>query len=160
MCLRHTILRNGYRVSQLNLPDDDHIVRYVPWTKVDKDANDNVRGILWTAYQRRDDEDGLSVNWLERTGCEDLEAQLRATVSLLETAMTVKRKARLAVSGVRQFKSVCAAHEARVRIVHIPEGDNEPHSEIRQIPKEDQRLMEDLARQAVTSHHACGDLMD
>ena len=148
-------------MSQPNLPDGDHIARYVPWAKVDKDDCDNVRGILWSAFQRRDDEDGLSVNWLERTGCENQEDALRTTVQFLRAGgLEVKKKARLAVANVKKFKEVCASRETKVRIIHVPDDGNEPHSEVRQIPREDLRLLEDLARFAVSSHHACGNHME
>lgn len=148
-------------MSQPNLPEGDHFARYVPWAKVDKDADHNVRGILWTAFQRRENEDGLSVNWLERTGSPDQGVAMRVTVGLLSSGgLEVKRKARLAISNVRQFKDICAARETKVRIVHAPDDGNEPHSEIRQIPRDDQALLEDLAWNAVLCHHACGDFME
>src|ERR1700712_3895951 len=50
-----------------NLPDQDHVVRCVGWTKLRRDGEDNDRviGFLGTAFQRNPDHDGLSVNWLE-----------------------------------------------------------------------------------------------
>jgi hypothetical protein len=147
-------------VSQSNLPEKDHIVRYVPWTKVDKDADDNVRGILAIAYERREDEDGLSVNWLEMAGEIQTEAALRKTLNLIGANMTVGKKARLAVSNVQKFKEVCADRDKKVRIVHAPINGNEPHSEVRKIPRNDLRLLEDLSTIALLSHHCCGDLMD
>lgn len=142
-----------------NLPDEDHIVRYVPWTRVAKDADDNVLGILPEAFQRREDEDGLSVNWLERVGASDMAAALQATVSLIGNTMKVGKKARLTVSNVHKFKDICAQRGQQVRIIHAPEEGNEPHSEVRRIPRDDLRLLEDLAAGAVLSHHCCGDLI-
>ena len=68
-------------------------------------------------------------------------------------------KARLAVSQVGKFKQVCKDNGSKVRIVHEPENGNEPHSSIRQIPREDLVLLEAVAREAVDSHHAFGELL-
>lgn len=47
------------------LPDGDHIMRHIPWSKLRKDENDNVLGFLPQAFQLRPQENSLSVNWLE-----------------------------------------------------------------------------------------------
>jgi hypothetical protein len=144
-------------LAQTNLPDEDHVVRFVPWTRVRKDADDNVQGILGAAFQRREDEDGLSVNWLERAHS-DPEARLRTTIGLLAANRTIGKKARIAVLNVGRFKAVCFDHKAKIRIVHSPEPGNEPHSEVRQLPREDLELLEALANDAVSEHHCCNDL--
>ncbi len=156
--LRHFSLINGLAMSQLNVPDEDHIVRYVGWNQVAKDANDTVRGILAEAFRLRPDEDGLSVNWLERADA-DAEHKLKRTVELLTAGITVGKKSRVAVSNVFAFKTICAARNARVRIVHIPEDGNEPHSEVRQLSRDDVELLELLASEAVAAHYLCLDVL-
>jgi hypothetical protein len=47
------------------LPPDHHVVRYVPWSKLRRDENDNVLGVLGEAFRRRDEEKALSATWLE-----------------------------------------------------------------------------------------------
>ncbi|MBP6379945.1 MAG: hypothetical protein KA312_05965 [Sphingorhabdus sp.] len=142
-----------------NLPDADHIVRYVPWTKVEKDADDNVLGVLAVAYQRREGEEALSVNWLERVGVVDELTALRETLSFMQSTLNVGKKGRLAISNVADFKGICAKREQRVRIIHAPVDGNEPHSEVRQIPREDLQLLEEIASAAVKYHLSCGELM-
>jgi hypothetical protein len=145
-------------MSQLNIPDEDHIVRYVGWNQVAKDANDNVQGILAEAFRRRPDEDGLSVNWLERADA-DAEHKLKRTVELLTAGITVGKKSRVAVSNVYVFKTICASRQARVRIVHIPVDGNEPHSEVRQLSRDEDELLELLAIEAVAAHYLCLDVL-
>ena len=48
-----------------NLPDEHHVMRYVPWTRLRKDEDDNVLGFLGDAFKLKPNEDHLSVNWLE-----------------------------------------------------------------------------------------------
>jgi hypothetical protein len=48
-----------------NLPDEDHVVRYVPWGRLRRDEDENVLGFLPQAFQLRQEEDYLSVNWLQ-----------------------------------------------------------------------------------------------
>ena len=146
-------------MSQPNLPDEDHFVRYVPWQRVRKDADDNVIGILGEAFRRREIDGGLSVNWLERAN-PDPQRQLAATVAIFLSTMTVGKKARVAVANVGRFKAICSEHGTRVRVVHAPEPDNEPHSEIRQLPRDDIELLEILAVDAVLEHFRCHDLVD
>lgn len=47
------------------IPDSDHIARHVPWSKLRKDEDDNVLGVLGEAFRRREGEGALSVNWVE-----------------------------------------------------------------------------------------------
>ncbi len=145
-------------MSQLNVPDEDHIVRYVGWNQVAKDANDTVLGISAEAFRRRSNEDGLSVNWLERANA-DAESKLRRTVELLTAGISMGKKSRVAVSNVSVFKTICASRHAKVRIVHIPEDGNEPHSEVRQLSRDDDELLELLAIEAVATHYLCLDVL-
>jgi hypothetical protein len=48
-----------------NLPDEDHVMRYVSWARLRRDEDDNILGFLGAAFQLRPDEESLSVNWLE-----------------------------------------------------------------------------------------------
>ncbi|HTM95620.1 MAG TPA: hypothetical protein VL100_07375 [Croceibacterium sp.] len=141
-------------MSQPNLPDKDYIVRFVPWGRVRKDADDNVVGISAEAFRRREDEDGLSVNWLERAH-ENPAIQLAATATIFQNTMKVGAKARMAVANVGKFKDICAAHNSRVRIVHVREPDNDPHSEVRQLPRDNAEQLEVLATEAIVAHYRC-----
>lgn len=144
-------------MAATNLPDDDHILRYVPWQRVAKDADDNVLGILAQAFELRPDEEGLSVNWLERVSG-NLDQRLRTAVQLMSGTMNIGSKGRLAQLNVGNTKRIALNHQAKIRIVHDPEIGNEPHSSIRQLPREDAILREALAREAVTDHFQCGPL--
>lgn len=144
-------------MSQPNLPEEDHIVRFVPWQRVRKDADDNAVGIMGEAFARREGEDGLSVNWLEKAHT-DPAKQLEETVKIFRATMRVGGKARVAVCNVGKVKGICRRYNAKIRIVHIPKPGNDPHSEVRQLPREDLELHEMLAVEAIKDHQLCKDV--
>lgn len=135
-------------------------MRHVAWPRLRRDENDVVLGLLPQAFQLREDEDALSVNWLERTSGDENE-QLRTAARLIRDSQRSKKlspKSRLAVAQVGVVHDVCRNHGTRVRIIHEPVEGNEPHSSIRQLPREDLVLFEALAAEAVKFHRPCGDL--
>lgn len=92
----------------------------------------------------------------------DQQSQLKEAAKLIQATQKsgkVGVKARLAVSQVGKLKQICKDNGSKVRIVHEPVAGNEPHSSIRQIPRDDQVLLEAIAREAVDSHHTFGDLL-
>lgn len=145
-------------MSVTELPDGDHYVRVVPWTRVRKDADDNVLGVTAEAYRLRDSEDGLSGNWLEYAAPgKDQKTQLRATLKLIRTERTVGSKARLAISKVGTLKQLCSKRKNKVRVVHAPVGKNTAHAEIRRISRDDDELLELIATDGIVDHQCCKD---
>jgi len=134
-----------------NLPDKDHVIRYVPWGRLLKDEDENVLGFLWHAFQLRPEEDYLSVNWLEFYDG-DRETQIR--LSVWEIRVSFKKplgvKSAFAIGNVAQVKETCQAAGSRVRVVHEPEPNNPGHSGIRQLLRDDLSLLEALAADAFT----------
>jgi hypothetical protein len=144
-----------------NLPDDDHILRLVPWSRVRKDEDGNVTGILGEAFRLKDGEQSLSVNWMERIPGEQAE-RLRAAARLIRDTQDSKKigpKSRLARLQVGKTKNLSATKNAKIRIVHEPIEGNEPHSSIRQISRDDLELLEIIASEAVIDHFQCGPLL-
>ena len=102
-----------------NLPDTDHVIRYVSWNRLRRDGDDNVLGFLPQAFDLRPGEPYLSVNWLEyQEG--DRETQIRLSIWAMRC----------------------------VRVVHEPEPANPGHSAIRQLQSDDLTLLEALAADA------------
>ena len=48
-----------------NLPDADHVMRYVSKNRLRRDGSDNVIGVLPQAFEMRATEDALSVSWID-----------------------------------------------------------------------------------------------
>jgi hypothetical protein len=138
-------------MAQPNVPDEHHIARYVPWGRLEKDKDNNVVGYLPQAFERREDEDALSVNWVERTKG-SIGTRLRTAAKFIrdtQKSKTLGSKGRLAILNVGAVKQTCITHGHRVRIVHQPISGNEPHSGIRQLPRDDLELLDAITEQVL-----------
>lgn len=128
-----------------NLKLEHHIVRYVPFGKLRKDDNDVPVGINYNAFQLRPDENGLSVTWLEYFRG-DRDAQVRGTVLAIRASnMHPTTKSGFAIGNVDAIREACRQRQHKTRIIHWPEDDNKAHAEIRQLPRDDTELLEQLA---------------
>lgn len=130
-----------------NLPDEDHVMRYVPWTRLRKDEDDNVLGFLGDAFKLKPNEDHLSVNWLEYFDG-DRDMKIQASVRVFRNTMDIGGKSAFGIGNVSKIKEVCRANGANVRIVYEPRDDNKSHSGIRRLPRDDFTLLEALAADA------------
>ncbi len=130
-----------------NLPNEDHVMRYVPWTKLRKDENDNVLGFLGEAFKLKLDEPYLSVNWLEHFDGER-EVKIQASVKTFRSTLKVGTKSTFGIGNVGRIKEICRARDANVRVVHEPEENNQSHSAIRRLPRDDVMLLDALAADA------------
>jgi hypothetical protein len=135
-----------------NLPSEDHVIRYVPWGRLRKDVDDNVLGVLPQAFELRETETYLSVNWVEyQEG--DHDAQIRLSVWAMRDSFEKKlgAKSAFAVGNVQNIKDICQASGNRVRIVHEPELPKNPgHAAIRQLARDDMGLLDAMAADAFT----------
>jgi hypothetical protein len=135
------------QVRITNLPNEDHVMRYVPWGKLRRDEDDNVLGFLGEAFKLRPDEEYLSVNWLEYFDG-DREKKIQASVRTFRSTLTVGTKSAFGIGNVAKLKEVCRARDATVRIVYEPTDNNQSHSAIRRIPRDDAILLDALAADA------------
>jgi hypothetical protein len=135
-----------------NLPNEDHVARYVPWGRLRRDGDDNVLGFLPQAFQRRENEDYLSVNWLEfHEG--DRNTQIRYCVWAVRDSFgrPLGAKSAFAIGNVGKVKEICQKAGSRVRIVHeADDPKNRAHSGIRRLPRDDLILLESLATDVFT----------
>lgn len=136
-------------MSVVNIPHDHHIIRYASWTKLRKDEDDNVLGILPQALRRRDDEDSLSTTWIEWFTGLPAEQYLSA-VSKIRTTMQVSRRGGMAKANVGRLHELCGAEDVTIRVLHEPIDENEAHAGIRRLPRDNLDLLELLASEAFT----------
>lgn len=134
-----------------NLPDDHHVMRYVPWSKLLKDEDDNVIGFLAHAFALRPNEESLSVNWLEYFGG-DRKTNIRdAALEFRRTLTNVGKKSAFGIASVKKIKDTCSATAGvKVRVVYEPSRKNPAHSGIRRLPRDDLTLLDALAADAFT----------
>jgi hypothetical protein len=138
------------------LPDEDRVVRNVPWTRLLKDEDDNVLGFLPIAFELKPDEttpsgleQSLSVNWLEYFT--EPATRIRDCVWAMRKARKLGTKSAFAVGQVGSVKQVCLASGFKVRVIYEPEDGNPSHAGIRRLPPNDLSLMDALATEAFPS---------
>ena len=123
-------------------------MRHVPWARLRRDEDDRVLGFLPHAFQRRPDEDFLSVSWVEYHGNEA--TNVRDAVWGMRKARSVGGKSAFAIAVIASVKETCEAAGHKVRVVHEPLDDWPAHSGVRRLPRDDLDLLEALAVSAFT----------
>ena len=131
-----------------NLPDQDHVMRYVSWGKLRRDEDDKVLGFLPQAFQLRPDEPSLSVNWVEYFG--DPDTRERDSVWALRRTRNAGTKSAFGIANVGKIKDICLSRNVRVRVVHEPRETEPAHASIRRLPVDDLILLAVLAEEAFT----------
>lgn len=140
--IRKTIPKKGYK-----LPDEDHVMRHIPWSKLRKDENDNVLGLLPQAFGLRPNEDALSVNWLQFFDG-DHSGRIKKSINELRSANNIGPKSAFGVASVGDIKAICAKSSAAVKVVYAPTHRILSHSEIQRLPRDDLLTLEALATDA------------
>lgn len=126
------------------LPDDHHVMRHVPWARQSRDADGNVDGILSQAFELRQDEPGLSVNWVEyhKDGAPDPEA---ACIKTFRRTLDIKRSAVFGIGNVREISKITDAGNHSIRTEYSPTDENSSHSSMKGKALEDLISREKLA---------------
>jgi len=127
------------------LPAKDHVVRYVPFSRLRRDENDNVLGVLGLAFKLRDQEPYLSATWLEYFPGGRAEQVKAAVWAIRASELRPGGKSGFAIGNVGAILRVCADRKHKIRIVHEPEDDNKAHVAVRRMPRDDADLLEILA---------------
>jgi hypothetical protein len=122
-------------------------MRHVPYARLHRDKNDKVIGFLPQAFQLRRGEDKLSVNWIEYFNASNHGNRVKACIKHFRKTKqySVGKKSAFGVANVAKIKGVCSAGGCRVRIVYAPSSNNQSHSEIRHLPREDFTLLAQLS---------------
>ena len=111
----------------INLPDKDHVIRHVSWTKLRRDENDNILGFLPHAFALRPGEESLSVNWLEISDG-DQNARIKKTIWELRAANDIRKKSAFGIGNVGNIKNICKNNSALVKIVYALTANLPSHS--------------------------------
>src|ERR1700731_389524 len=59
------MFRIGGFCMPANVPPSDHVMRYAAYGRLRRDGDDNVLGLLPQAFLRKENEEYLSVTWVE-----------------------------------------------------------------------------------------------
>ena len=136
------------------IPDQDHIARLCMPRTVTEDGH-----IQAAAFFLKDDEEGLSVNWLEFLDCSNREDEINELRDVYSAKLTVGAKAKIIVLNVGQIcKKVLMYNPNRrkIKILHAPECDPVPdpsHSEIYNL-RPDYEIIAELILQTDHSTHS------
>lgn len=130
-----------------NLPDQDHVIRHVPWARLLRDEDDNILGFLPEAFALRPEETSISVNWLEYFDG-DHKARTKKSIQGLRTTKNIGKKSAYGIGNVGNIKAVCQKSDVLVKIVYAPRNGNLPHSVMRHLPRDDLTLLKALATDA------------
>lgn len=129
------------------LPPEHHVVRYVPWARLRKDDEDNVIGVLGTAFKLRDEEEYLSATWAEYFQGAHQECVHFAVKAIRGSEINVTPRSGFAVGKVGLIKDACLADKGRhkIRVIHEAEPENEAHAALRGWPRENDPLLQLIA---------------
>lgn len=132
------------------VPLEHHVVRYVPWSRLRKDEEDHVIGVLGAAFKLRGDEDYLSASWAEFFGGKHDECVAATVKAIRASNVQVTPRSGFAVGNVGRIKDICFAdrEKHKIRIIHEPEDDNKAHTAIRGWPRSNDPLLELIAEEA------------
>ena len=136
-------------------PEDNHVIRFVPPSRLLRDEDGNVIGLLAQAFKMRPDDHGaLSVSWVQYFKNNNLKKDIEDTVNHFRSRRTVNKNSVYAVGIVGEIKSVCRQVPSvrKVNIVHAPTKNNKPHSKIIHLPENDSLVMETLADKGFPLH--------
>ena len=136
------------------IPPDHHISRYCKGSSI---LDDEVTG---ASFALRDDDDYLSVNWLEFLGLGDRNDEIEEVRRVLGTKLRVTGTAKLAVLNVSDTQDYVRQNSEDDRDLKILHRPNEPpdkpdisHSGIFDT-KEDEQLIADLIAERVLETYA------
>jgi hypothetical protein len=127
-----------------SVPDEDHVVRFVPYAKLRKNDEGQVIGVLGEAFRLRVDEDYLSSSWLEFFDGNTDQRLIEVKVAQSKTH-TVGAKSGFSIGNVLKIKNACRDYGLKIRIEHEPTTENESHAAIRQFRSSDDELLDLLA---------------
>ena len=127
------------------LPDQDHVMRHISYSRLEKDEDGNPIGILPQAFELKEEEKGISVNWLEYFGGTPQDNVL-ASVKTFRDTRKIGSKSGYGVGSVDNIQNTCNQHGARkVRILLDEEENNKSHSIIIRLPRDNLEIRQALA---------------
>jgi hypothetical protein len=135
--------------NKRKIPDDNNVLRYVPWSRLRRDGNDKVIGILGEAFHLRElDKGRLSTTWLEYFGSNNDESLSQAVRAIRASSLVVSPKSGFAKGHISSIKIACLKYKSKIRIVRSPSKDNDAHASVVGLPEDNSELFELLASEA------------
>ena len=108
------------------VPENHHISRYCSTTRCTEDGQ-----VTGAAFELRQTEEYLSVNWMEFLNLVDRAEEIRAVRRILSSKITVGTNAKIAILNVGEIVTHVRANSPDFKIlsvIHEPEEDDPSHS--------------------------------
>ena len=122
------------------LPNDSRVSRYCRPTSIGEDGLP-----LWTAFELRENEDYLSVNWLEYFGELTTTELVNSIRCALSKSLRLSTNGRLALLKVEEIKLIRhEANQSSLLVNHVPLSNDESHAGIFGLAGENQRIAVEL----------------
>lgn len=145
------------------LPEEEHVLRHVPWTKLRKDMDDNVIGVLGAAFKLREKEKYLSVTRVEHFAGNHTD-KVHKSIREIRKYYKVKPKSHFTVGNVSKIKAIYKEKQKKqVRIISFPtttkllmDGSiykNDSHAAVYNLEQNDDELLEFLAEEIWSELH-------
>jgi hypothetical protein len=134
------------------IPNSDHVAHYCGGSTIQEDG-----GISAAAFMLRQNEEYLSVNWLECLASAERSAQIRNLQGVYASKLRVGANARIAVLNVGILRAKVEQESPDQRILsvkHEPEDDDPSHSGIYGLPHDDEIVGELLAQAVLEKYPA------
>lgn len=142
------------RTKGMKLPATDHVARHVPWSRLRKDEDHKVLGLLPEAFQLRPYEPGLSVSWLEYYPG-DRSDQIKAVAKDIRSSRDIGTKSAFGIGNVGTLDGRCKDYGAPVKVVFAPTNGIPSHSLIKNLRQDDLTLLslvaEDIFKEIIQS---------
>lgn len=136
-------------MSDVFIPRADHVSRYCGGSHVDKDHIDGA------AFQLRQTDRYLSVNWLEYLRCTSREFEINEVRTALQSKLQLGSTSKIAVLSVGNIEDVgevCGI--GRLQVLHEQEIDDLSHSGIHGYTVNDDVVADELANSIEETYDA------
>lgn len=136
--------RFGLTTKGDDLPTLSNVVRYVPYARMRRDADDMHLGPLPSAFEAREGEADLSVIWCEYFD-NDAKAQLRCAIEILRNSRKIGPKGCFCPVKTSDLLAGIEKSGHKGRAVYLPVDGNLAHAGVYGVPPEDELLLSRLA---------------
>ena len=133
------------------IPDQNHIARFCRPMQAPEGQ------IQATAFMLREDEESLSVNWLEFLHCSSRESEITKIRTIYSETFTVGARARIAILNVGEVrkKILTESPDGRnLEVLHDPLMTDPSHSGIYNLKQEDDLMIAELILETVRESHS------
>jgi hypothetical protein len=133
------------------IPDQNHVARFCRPMQVHEGQ------IQATAFMLRDDEESLSVNWLEFLSCLNRESEIFEIRTVYSTKFKVGARAKIAVLNVGEVRSKVQKESLdgrNLEVLHNPLSDDLSHAGIYNLSKDNELIAELILETVLESYSA------